>query len=231
MYKHFLSATSAECLYVPDVSIREGVLLSFALDTSRAVEQHFYSQVVASAVSLGRKLHFDEEHGLLVARLALELFDQLQVEHGLDSHARLLLETSAILHDIGNYINNMRHHKHGQYIISNSEMFGFSRGDIRIISNVVRYHRKAMPNASHLNFISLHREERTTVLKLAALLRLADGLDRGHSQRISSLRVEKQEDEILLHPEYEGDLAVERTGLRLKSEMFEEVFGYTVRLI
>jgi exopolyphosphatase/guanosine-5'-triphosphate,3'-diphosphate pyrophosphatase len=231
MYKHFLNATSADRLYVPDVSIREGVLLSFALDTSREVEQHFYSQVIASAISLGRKLHFDEEHALLVARLALQLFDQLQAEHGLDAHARLLLEASGILHDIGNYINNLQHHKHGQYIISNSEIFGFSRGDIRIISNVVRYHRKTVPNASHITFISLHREERTTVLKLAALLRVADGLDRGHSQRISSLRVEKQDDEILLHPEYEGDLAVERAGLRLKSEMFEEVFGYTVRLI
>jgi len=231
MNKYFLDATSAGTLIVPDVSIREGVLLSFALDTSRAVERHFYSQVVASALSLGRKFHFDEAHGLQVAKLSLQIFDQFREEHGLDSHARLLLETSAILHDIGNYINTAGHHKHGQYIISNSEMFGFSRGDIRIISNVVRYHRKIQPVANHVNFVSLRREERITVLKIAAILRVADGLDRGHIQRIKNLRLEKQEDEILLHAEYAGDPIVELTGLRLKGEMFEEVFGYRVRLV
>jgi exopolyphosphatase/guanosine-5'-triphosphate,3'-diphosphate pyrophosphatase len=231
MYKYFLTATSAESLIVPDVSIREGVLLSFALDTSRAVEKNFYSQVVASAISLGKKFHFDEEHGTQVARLALQIFDQLEVEHGLDSHSRLLLESSAILHDIGNYINSARHHRHSHYIISNSEMFGYSRGDIRIISNIVYYHRKSMPTPGHFNFIALPREERMQVLKLAALLRLADGLDRGHSQRIETLKIEKAEDEILLHAEYEGDPIIERTGLKLKSEMFEEVFGYRVRLV
>ena len=231
MNQFFLDSTSADTLIVPDVSIREGVLLSFALDTSRAVERHFYSQVVASALSLGRKFHFDEPHGLQVARLSLQIFDQFKEEHGLDSHARLLLETSAILHDIGNYINTSGHHKHGQYIISNSEMFGFSRGDIRIISNVVHYHRKIQPSANHINFISLRREERIMVLKIAAMLRVADGLDRGHIQRIKNLRLEKLEDEVLLHAEYRGDPIVELTGLRLKSEMFEEVFGYRVRLV
>ena len=229
--KYFLNATAAEFLIVPDVSIREGVLLSFALDTSRAVGEQFYSQVVASAVSLGRKYHFDEDHSLHVARLALQIFDQLQEEHGLDNHARLLLESAAILHDIGNFINTSKHHKHGQYIIANSEMFGYSRGDLRIISNIVRYHRKALPVSFHPRFMVLGREERMLVLKLASILRLADGLDRGHSQRIRKVRIDKQDEEILLQVEYDGNPQVERAGLKLKSEMFEEVFGYTVRML
>lgn len=69
------------------------------------------------------------------------------------------------------------------------------------------------------------------VLKLASILRLADGLDRGHSQRIRKVRLEKQDEEILLQVEYNGNPQVERAGLRLKSEMFEEVFGYTVRML
>ena len=228
--KYFLTATAAEFLIVPDVSIREGVLLSFALDTSRAVGEQFYSQVVASAVSLGRKYHFDEPHSLHVAYLAVQLFDQLKEEHGLDNHARLLLEASAILHDIGNFISTARHHKHGQYIIANSEMFGYSRGDLRIISNIVRYHRKAFPLLAHPAFVALGREDRMRVLKLASILRLADGLDRGHAQRIRNVRVEKRDDEILLEMDFSGNPQVERAGFRLKSGMFEEVFGYTVRI-
>ncbi len=231
LYKHFLESTSADSLLVPDVSLREGVILSFALDANRAVERHFYSQVIASAVSLGRKFHFDEEHGMHVARLALDIFDQMKDDHGLDFHARLLLEASAILHDIGNYISTFQHHRHGQYILSHSEMFGYSRDDIRIMSSVVRLHGKTSRVSESGGLASLRREERILVLKLAAILRLADGLDRGHSQKIPVLRLDKQDDEILIHAEYDGDPAVERTGLRLKSEMFEEVFGYRIRLV
>lgn len=223
IYKYFMEATSADKLLVPDVSLREGVVLSFALDTSRAVERHFYSQVIESAVSLGRKFRFDEMHGMQVARTALELFDQLLEEHGLDSHARLLLEAAAILHDIGNYINTVQHHRHGQYIISNSEMFGFSRNDSRIMSHVVRFHRKTSTAANYPGFAALGREERILVLKLAAMLRLADGLGRVRSQNLPVLKLEKSEDEIILH--------IRNEGIELRGEMFEEVFGYRVRLV
>jgi exopolyphosphatase/guanosine-5'-triphosphate,3'-diphosphate pyrophosphatase len=229
--KYFLDQTSAEKLLVPDVSLREGVLFSFALDTSRTMEHHFFSQVIASVISLGRKFHFDEEHGIHVAKMALDIFDQLTGEHGLDSHARLLLEAAAILHDIGNYIDTLHHDKHGQYIIANSELFGFSRNDIKVIAFIVRFHRKFSPRIFPRGFASLHREERIRVLKIAAILRLADGLDRGHTQKIPPLKLEKRDEEILLHADYAGDPLVERNGLRRKSELFEEVFGYKIRLV
>jgi exopolyphosphatase/guanosine-5'-triphosphate,3'-diphosphate pyrophosphatase len=107
------------------------------------------------------------------------LFDSLKSEHGLDRRARLLLEVAAILHDIGMFIRNSGHHKHSQYIIANSEIFGLHRDDLEVISNVVRYHRKAPPNSTHIAYIALQREERMLVLKLASLLRVADALDRG----------------------------------------------------
>ncbi|MDR1932280.1 MAG: HD domain-containing protein [Spirochaetales bacterium] len=227
--KHFLEQTSAGRLLVPDAGLREGVLLSFALDT--VVGKHFFSQVMTAAISLGRKFHFDEEHALHVAKIALSLFDQLKTKLGLDAQARFLLEASAILHDIGNYIGSFHHDRHGQYIIANSEIFGFTRNDIKNISFIVRFHRRLSPHASPGGFASLPREERIRVLKVAAILRLADGLDRGHAQNIPSLRLEKTADEILLHADYEGEPLAERKGLRLKRQMFEEVFGYRVRLV
>ncbi|MFP3959605.1 MAG: HD domain-containing protein [Spirochaetaceae bacterium] len=226
--KLFLHATQAERLIVPDVSIREGVLVSFALGTSREVEREFYTQVVASAVNLGKKFHFDEAHAMHVRRLALSLFDQLAEDHGMDRRARVLLEVAAILHDIGNYIRASGHHKHGQYIVANSEIFGLSRTDIAVISHIVRYHRKAMPNASHTSFIALRREQRIRVMKLAAVLRVADALDRGHNQRIRAFRLEKDEDVVTLYCDYAGDISPEKRALEGKGEMFEEVFGYQV---
>ena len=226
----FLQDTAAEQLIVPTVSIREGVLLSFALGTNKAIEQEFYSQVIASAQNLGRKYRYDENHGLHVAKLSLMLFDQFGNQHGMGSHERMLLEVAAILHDIGNYIRASGHHKHGQYIVANSEIFGLSRSDIRVVSHIVRYHRKGMPNSAHTSFVALRREERVNVLKLAALLRVADALDRSHSQRVREVELEQRDDTTIVRCRCSGDLSVERYGLTIKGGMFEEVFGYSISI-
>ncbi len=228
VYRHFLESTSADQLIVPDVSIREGVLMSFALGSEWAVERQFYGQVITSAENLARRYHYDAKHSRKVADLALSLFDQLQSEHALDRHSRLLLEVASILHDIGIYIRASGHHKHGQYIIQNSEIFGVSRDDLRIISNVVRYHRRSLPNQSHSSYSSLRREQRMQVSKLAGILRVADALDRGHAQRVNDIRVEVNRGDVLLHCEFTGDISIERYGFSAKANMFEEVFGLNI---
>ncbi len=227
-FRLFLDATSADQLIVPDVSIREGVLLDVAVGKTATMRKNFSDQVINSALGLGRKFHFDESHGVHVSKLAVSFFDQLKDDHGMDDHARLLLEVAAIVHDIGNFIRASGHHKHGQYIVENSEIFGLSKSDIRIIANVVRYHRRGMPVSSHVSYVSLRREQRLLVLKLAAILRVADALDRGHVQRVTGFNVEKREDDVLLACEYAGDLAIEQHGLKMKGDMFEQVFGYGV---
>lgn len=228
IYKLFLDATSAPNLIVPDVSIREGVLVSFALGKDKAIEKEFSKQIIASARNLGRKFHYDEDHSLHVTKLALSFFDQFTDEHGLGEHARLLLEVAGILHDIGSYIRASGHHKHGQYIVENSELFGLSVDDIRIVGNVIRYHRKSLPTAAHTDYVSLRREQRMAVVKLAAMLRVADALDRGHSQRIDDITLERSEDDLIIHCHHAGDISNERYGIDMKADMFEEVFGYRI---
>jgi exopolyphosphatase / guanosine-5'-triphosphate,3'-diphosphate pyrophosphatase len=230
VYRLFLNGTSAEQLIVPNVSIREGLLISMVGGPDLEVQEEFYSQVIASAVSLGRKYHFDEPHALHVAHLALKLFDDLKVEHGLDRHARLLLEVASILHDIGRYVRTSGHQKHSQYIVLNSEIFGLHRDDLTIVANIARYHRKSLPSSAHMTFTSLPREDRIIVLKLSALLRVADALDRGHSQRVADFTIEKREDTVILHSPGFHDLTLEKMGLADKANLFEEVFGYKVIL-
>ena len=226
-----LKETAATRIVVPDVSIRDGVLLSLAQGPDPELQREFNEQVVASALSLGRKYRFDERHARHVTRLALRLFDELQAEHGLDPFHRLLLRVAALLHDIGVFIAATGHHKHGQYLVASSEIFGLDRDDIAVISNVVRYHRKSMPTPTHVSYVSLPRSRRIVVLKLAAILRVADALDRGHKQRVRRFEIEKREDELVLHCEARGDTSVERFGIALKADMFEEVFGMKVVLL
>ncbi|HSV56549.1 MAG TPA: HD domain-containing protein [Magnetospirillaceae bacterium] len=223
--KLFLERTAAAELVVPFVSIRDGYLMRLTQGPSDSLENELHRQVLASTAALGRRFHFDEDHARHVLGLALELFDRLADEHGLGRRERLLLEVAALLHDVGTFIRTSGHHKHSEYIIANSEVFGLQRDDLTIIANCARYHRKAGPSQSHPSFMSLPREDRILVLKLSAILRVADALDRGHTQRVRLVDCERREDHLVIRAEDCGELSLERLSLEEKGDMFEDVFG------
>jgi exopolyphosphatase/guanosine-5'-triphosphate,3'-diphosphate pyrophosphatase len=212
------------------VSIREGLLIDLARGVDPEMQEEFYSQIIASAVNLGRKYRFDEAHNLHVAILCNILFDALAREHGMNRRERVMLEVAATLHDIGMFIRGSGHQKHGQYIVANSEIFGLHREEIDIIANVIRYHRSDPPSQADIDYIALQREERILVLKMASILRLADALDRGHSQRILNIRVERRNEAIVLHTGGDSDVSSERMGLEETGDMFQDIFGYKVIL-
>ena len=230
IYATFLAATAATELTVPMVSLRDGLLLELAGQMSGRRDGGFPRQVVAAARALGVKYNYDEKHANHVTKLALQLFDELHEEHQLGSRERLMLEVAGILHDIGVFIGNTAHHKHGRYIICESDLFGLRKAEKEIIADVVRYHRKATPRPTHLEYMSLPRADRVVVSKLAALLRVADALDRAHLQRIKDVRFDRRRDNFVLVVPTAEDLSVERSGLRSKGDLFEDVFGFTVVL-
>ncbi|MCL1814715.1 MAG: HD domain-containing protein [Treponema sp.] len=245
IYRTFMERLAAEELVVPEMSIREGYLIRLVRGIDQKLQDDFYSQISASALNLGRKYHFDEIHSRHVAELSLALFDALEKEHGMNSHERMLLEKAALLHDIGMFIRSSRHQLHGQYIVTNSEIFGLKQEELDIIGNVIRYHRDELPSPAHIEYIALQREERILVLKMAAILRVADALDRGHSQRISNITIEKREETLIIRSDGSGepgnsmagefphqyrDLSLEMMGLKDKDDLFQDVFGYKVIL-
>jgi exopolyphosphatase/guanosine-5'-triphosphate,3'-diphosphate pyrophosphatase len=221
----FLERTAAESVLVPNVSIREGFLIAESLGPDAGIEAEMRSQIIAGAAALGRKYHIDESHARHVTDLALSIFDALVREHGLGRRERLILEVAGLVHDVGTFIRTSGHHKHGEYIVQNSEIFGLTRSELTIIANVVRYHRKAPPAPTHVNFIALPREDRIIVMKLAAILRVADALDRGHDRRIHDPAFERREDRFVIRPAGDADFSLERLSLAEKGDMFEDVFG------
>ncbi|GHV02875.1 exopolyphosphatase [Spirochaetia bacterium] len=230
VYKLFLEQTDADRIVVPMVSIREGFIEDLARGVERELQEDFYSQIIAGAINLGRKYHYDENHNRHVASLCMILFDALIHEHGMNRRERMMLETAAILHDIGMFVRSSSHEKHGQYIAANSEIFGLHQDELDIISNVIRYHRGPAPSESDIEYIALEREERVLVLKMASILRVADSLDHGHSQHVNSITVEKRGETLALHAQGVHDLSLELMGLEEKAGMFQDVFGYKVIL-
>ena len=232
-YRALADRTRADNIHVLGVSIRAGLLVDMARHESGKGSETFDRQILSSARALARKYHAGEHHTEQVRRLALELFDQLKQEHGLGGKERLLLEVAAVLHDVGSFISNRAHHKHSQYIISSSDIFGLSRDDVNIVSNVARYHRKSPPTRAHLPYMALDRESRMVVSKLAAILRVADSLEQDEGSKTRSVRISRDEENqrYLLEVEAEGDLTMERLSLESKQDMFEEIYGMPVVLV
>ncbi|WP_010254558.1 HD domain-containing protein [Treponema primitia] len=230
VYKLFLERTAAVHVVVPLVSIREGLLIDMARGVDPELQEDFFSQVIASAVNLGRRFHYDELHNRHVANLCLTLFDELLREHGMSRRERMMLEVAATLHDVGMFIRGSGHQKHGQYIVANSEIFGLHQEELDIIANVIRYHRGDLPSPADIDYIALQKDERILMLKMTSILRVADALDRGHSQHIRSITVEKKSEAILLHAQGNYDFSLERIGLEEKAGLFQDVFGYKVIL-
>jgi len=228
--KLFLERTGAASVAVPLVSIRDGYLVDLASGVDSSLQDEFFSQIIASAVNLGRKFHFDEAHGRHVAYHCVAIFDALAREHGMNRRHRIMLETAAILHDVGTYIKASGHQKHGQYIVANSEIFGLHHDELEIIANVVNYHRGDPPSQQDIEYITLQREERILVLKMASILRVADALDRGHTQQIKKITVERRSETVVLHVDKAYDLSLELMGIEEKGGMFQDVFGYKVIL-
>lgn len=224
-YRELLLETGADRIAVPDASLRVGLLLDIVGTEEGYGIEHFGKQVLASAAALGEKYHYDAPHARNVAHLAARLFDELKPEHGLTDRDRLLLEVAALLHDIGIYVNLRAHHKHAQYILSVSEIFGLNRDDMAVVSNVARYHRRALPQKSHLPYMALDSDTRVVVNKLSAILRVANALDADHLQKLKDVRVVSEDDGWVLEVEGAGDLTMERLACLSRADFLNEVFG------
>jgi exopolyphosphatase/guanosine-5'-triphosphate,3'-diphosphate pyrophosphatase len=218
-------AFSLKSVIASDISMRHGILIE--MTRSEPPGDDFARQVIRSAWEIARKYKCDEAHARHVTSLAGELFSSLAEEHQCGPWHKLLLTVAGILHDIGIFINPRSHHKHSMYLVQNSELFGLSRRDILLVALITRYHRRATPKALHQEYAGLDREARLAVAKLAAILRVADALDRSHSQRIAGILCARDKDRFVIAVPHVDDLALEQVALQNKGDMFEEVYGMT----
>jgi exopolyphosphatase/guanosine-5'-triphosphate,3'-diphosphate pyrophosphatase len=225
VYRALVSEMSARTVVVTDASLRSGMLLDLADPGGRSSTEDFERQVLGSAEALGQRYRLDLPHGLHVLHLATRLFDQLSDEHALGDRDRLLLKVAALLHDIGIYVSLRAHHKHSQYILAASQIFGLSNDETAIVSNVARYHRRGMPQNSHVPYVALDRQDRLLVNKLAAILRVANALDAEHAQKVRDVRIVRRASTWLLELEGTGDLTMERLAATARADMFVETFG------
>jgi exopolyphosphatase / guanosine-5'-triphosphate,3'-diphosphate pyrophosphatase len=176
---------------------------------------------------LARRCNWDEAHARHVARLALELFDGTAELHGLGSDDREILEYAAFLHDIGEHVSPTGHHKHSAYLVRHGRLRGFDPEEIQLLAALARWHRRGEPKGG--SEFSLVDEDR--LRRLSALLRLADGLDRGRSGAVEGLIVRVGPSLVVVQLRARHNVELELWGARRKRELFERVFGRDLEIV
>ncbi len=174
-------------LTVSSYGIREGILLDLARVKPESADHGDARE--RSVQELARRTHFEAPHASHVQKLALRLFDSIGTRIGCAQEDRQTLSDAALLHDIGYHISYDKHHKHSYHLITHADLLGMTPAEQVVIANVARYHRGAEPRKTHRNFSQLAGATRERVLRLSAILRVADGFDRGHTGAVGDIRV------------------------------------------
>lgn len=213
---------------IPGSDFERGLLTDLSEDRDSA--EGFEDEVINSARELGRKYHIHELHSEQVRILCEKLFLSLHDIHRLTAHDLLILKAAAIVHEVGGFIHSKAHHKHSMYIIMHSEIFGLSQTDVNLIALISRYHRNSPPKPNHAIFRELSINEQIRVSKLAAILRVADALDRTHSGRIGEIdiSVKRRKLELTLHGVQ--DASVERLAMKSKGDLLQDIFGLEITI-
>jgi exopolyphosphatase/guanosine-5'-triphosphate,3'-diphosphate pyrophosphatase len=151
-----------------------------------------------ACIALGQQCGFEEEHSRQDAWIAVRLFDLTVDLHELQDEYRDLLFCAGLLHDIGYVEGYWGHHKTAYRLIMEADFPVLAERDKLIVANVARYHRGAKPKLSHKGFAALDPDDREIVTVLSALLRLADGLDRGHVGAVEELDARLEGDRLVI---------------------------------
>ena len=225
-----MSVFEFDAMTVSEWSLREGILLDVIghqdpadwTDDPRAIRR-------SSVNSLARRCSFPEDHSRQVARLALELFDQTRELHGLGPEERELLEYGALLHDIGEHVAHEGHHRHAAYLVRHGRLRGFTPEEVALLAGLARWHRRGDPRSND-EIGSLGQGGEQRLRKLAALLRVADGLDRSRSQAVDAIDVRVGPSLVMIRLSADRDTELEQWGARRKRELFEKVFQHELEV-
>lgn len=222
-----MQALSINHLRSCDYALREGVVI----DALRELEAESLPPVpdtsdprLRSAHAVGLRFGYEDAHARQVTRLAERIFDALAPDYGLSRHHRTLLSAAALLHDAGYHIAHDAHHKHALYLIKHSELTGFSEAERNVIANVARYHRGAPPKERHPDFAALNQQDRQTVSRLAAILRVADAFDRSHDSRVQDLTLTRDGETMDIELHSAENCEREIFAAEQKRDLFEQVF-------
>jgi exopolyphosphatase / guanosine-5'-triphosphate,3'-diphosphate pyrophosphatase len=224
-----LKAGGFDAIETTEEGLREGVFFSVLLDDR---DPPLFEDVRhASVFNLAAQYHPEPKHTHHVARLALEVWDELDAAglHGGDLEEREMLWAAAILHDIGTAVDYDDHHHHSRYLVLNAGLPGWSQRETVLIAQTVRYHRKGTPSIDEFKGLTEDGDDEI-VLRCSAVLRLAEQFERARDQAVKAAHIAVNDGVVDLTIEADEDVTVARWAAERTSDVFERAFGKKLRV-
>ncbi|MCR5164618.1 MAG: hypothetical protein K6C40_11425 [Thermoguttaceae bacterium] len=226
-YQQIFRRIGVNSFMVGSTSMRHGVLRVLASEVW-GLNLDYQQDVLDAARSLAEKYRVDLSSANQTEKLAIRIFNEMKMEHALPQRAGLLLRVAAILQYSGCFVNNRSFHKHSFYLINNSEIFGLRDSETEMTAYIARYSFRAGPKPSHQAFMSLSRETRVAIAKLAAILRVADALNHGKPVDPDTLQFTREGNDLYIILPPDDTLLLKIRSLSSQGRMFEDVFGMKV---
>ncbi len=227
----FLQEFHLPAFYYSRAGVRDGIIADLAARNVGAELSRLNRDQRREVEDMGRRYGVPLEHARKVADIANLLFGALQPLHNLPPACGKLLEAAAYLIDIGHYVSSVSHHKHSYYVVSNSDMAGFTDRERFLIAALCRYHRKSLPTPVHGIYQALTVEERRTLLLMIPILRLADNLNRSRDQRIRGVDCRVRDGEVILQLRSSSDIDLEQWAAERAGEVFQQIYNRPISVV
>jgi exopolyphosphatase / guanosine-5'-triphosphate,3'-diphosphate pyrophosphatase len=211
------------------LGLRDGILAQMLAESATAdakAHREFEHERWESVLATARRYNVDRRHAEPVRSHAVQLFRELKNVHDLSPEYESWLSAAAMLRDTGKFINHQGHHRHAQYIISSSEIYGYTQLQRTLVSAIARYLGKSRPAPGDRALRNIPAEEHKNVQRAVVLLRLAVALNQDRASDVLRVGVRVYPKRVYL------ELRAGRTGaelelwsLRKEAGYFREVFG------
>lgn len=225
IYQSFLNNCKAEEIYAPNVDFCEGIAASYMDEGSRIVFDHnFDEDIVASAYNISKRYKCNRSHIESTSYYALKIFDSVKKIHGMGKVERMQLQIAAILHECGNFINVHDGARNSYYIVANTEIIGLSHKERMEIANIIKYNMLYLPAREKIA-AELEECNYIVIAKLVAILRIANILDKSHTQKIEDISVAIRDDRMIISAQTFEDISLEAGLFEARADFFEKVYG------
>lgn len=225
VYKKLIESTSTDLIWIPGVTLCDGIAASYAEKHVKLLFSHDFSKdIVIASRNIAKRYMGNIGHSELLEECALGIFDIMKKYHGLGRRERVLLQIAAILHDCGKYVSMSQPSEASYNIIMSTEIIGLSHAERETVANIVRYNTKEFDYTARADK-SMTSGMYLTVAKLTAILRIANAMDRSHKQKFHDFKMALKDKELVITAETIEDISLEKALFRQKADFFEEMYG------
>lgn len=225
LHREILHKIPTEYVVIPGVSVCEGIAYDYAYKTGMMKPNHnFEEDVMSASWYLADRFGSYKPHLQALEQFSMDIFDSMKKYHGLTERERLLMRVVCVLHDCGKYISLSEAADCSGMIIRSAEILGLTHKEREMVAMVVTYNRKAL-DPYEVVASAFTKKEYTVIVKLLAILKVANAMDRSHKQRLKHVKMNVRNDQLFISIEADDSISLEKGLFREKADFFQRVFA------